>query len=116
MRTLCVRCVCDGACTSARAPSGLPWLPHCCAPQAIFILGSYFGNNQSYLQAVNYGPALLYDPLLSCVILTHENISCLTKPGVGAGLSWQVRVCRTQGARGSLPRDSPSHVAVPVRR
>ncbi len=61
--------------------------------QTIYVIGQYFGNNQSYLQAVNYGRGLLYDPLLSCVVLTHENISCLTRPGVGSALSWQVHVC-----------------------
>ncbi len=65
--------------------------------QRISIIGEFFGNNQSYLQAVNYGRGLQYDPLLSCVVVTHENISCLTKPGVGPNLSWQVSRWRVRG-------------------
>jgi hypothetical protein len=65
--------------------------PHSASLQRIFIIGQYFGNNQSYLEAVNYGRGLAYSPFQSCVVVTHENISCLTVPGVGANLLWQVR-------------------------
>ncbi len=71
---------------------GVPSLPLFAALQRIFIIGQYFGNKQSYLEAVKYGRGLAYSPYQSCVVLTHENISCLTVPGVGANLMWQVGV------------------------
>ena len=69
---------------------GVLSLPLYAALQRIIITGQYFSHNQSYLEAVKYGRGLAYSPYQSCVVLTHENISCLTVPGVGANLMWQV--------------------------
>jgi hypothetical protein len=35
---------------------------------------------------------MIYSPYQSCVLISHENISCLTEAGVGANLAWQVRL------------------------
>jgi hypothetical protein len=59
--------------------------------QSIFIIGKFFGPQQSYLQSVLYGRGLMYNPFDSCRVVSHENISCLTVPGVGTNLLWQVR-------------------------
>ena len=83
--------------------------------QRIFIIGQYFGNNQSYLEAVNYGRGLAYSPFQSCVVVTHENISCLTVPGVGADLFWQVRVGVLVYKSHMAPQRTPSTCIVSHR-
>ncbi len=60
--------------------------------QQIFIIGRHFGppSQPAYLESVTYGRGLAYST--KCTVVTHENISCLTVPGVGANMHWQVRV------------------------
>ncbi|RYY32008.1 hypothetical protein EON62_05930, partial [archaeon] len=70
--------------------------------QEVFINGSYFSVDQ-FLGAVTYGPTGREFMARNCSLSTnHTVIRCLTRPGVGRGLSWLVTVGEQVSAAASV--------------
>ena len=90
MATRCVRvlrCL-DDACGIGQRVN----VSVCPVGQLIYILGTNFGPPEmtTYLEAVSYGGSLYFPT--NCKVVTYEKISCLTVPGIGFNLRWQVRL------------------------
>ena len=58
----------------------------------IVITGKNFGNDQSKLQQVRYGPSGNEYLAVGCVVDAHTTIRCKTAEGVGKNLRWVVEV------------------------
>jgi len=60
--------------------------------EPVTILGTDFGESQSKLESVTYGPSGTEFNALDCLLVSHFEIRCKTSPGLGDNLKWSITV------------------------
>ena len=83
--------------------------------QEVFIHGANFGpsTKPEFLEALSFGPsATQYSITSDCAVQDHDTIRCITAPGVGASLAWQVTIKGQTSA--AIPAEARTNFAPPA--
>jgi hypothetical protein len=81
--------------------------------QVLIIKGSNFGMDSTVISRVSYGPTGIEFIALSCTLLVpHEQLSCITPPGIGIGLGFSIVVDKLVSEAPTTKFNTPSNVTV----